>query len=489
MQLHSIKYNFALNLANTVVGLLFPVVTFTYASRILAPDGIGIVNFYRSVVSYVTLITALGIPLYAVRKIAKVRRKETERNRLSAEILTLHFILGIIGYMIIAILAATVSEMQENIPLYLLISSTVGFSIIGVSWFYQAVEDFKFITIRSLIVRGACLIGLFVFVKDKSDLLIYAGIIVMAEVGCNGFNFIRLRKYFRYRDVEIRFKGVISHLKPSLKLFPLSIITSIYVQLDVVMLGFLSSNSAVGYYSACHGLTNAILGIVTSLGAVLLPRMAEMAEHKDWENFKDIESKAINFIITICIPIAAGLFITSSELIPLFSGEKFLPAIKTLKIMSPIIVFISLSSLIGMQVLYPQGKEKFVIIATLSGATLNFTINMLLIPSLAENGAATATCIAETGVLATMIICGRKFIHYNPFCKTVLQSLCFTIIMSAGVITMQLLLRNSLPLFPLFAIEVATGIIIYTTALWLSHNEFLTQLTDLAKSKICRRTS
>lgn len=481
---HSIKYNFALNLANTVVGLLFPVVTFPYASRILDPDGIGLVSFYKSVVCYISMLTAVGIPIYAVRKIAQIRSDERQRNQVTAEILTLSVILGIFGYIIVAVLAATSKQINENLPLFLLISSTIGFTIIGVSWFYQAVEDFKFITIRSLIVRTLSAIALFVFVRDKSDLMSYAAIIVIAEVGNYFFNFLRLFSYFKGKGADLKNMKVFNHLKPSLKLFPIAVIISIYVQLDTIMLGFLSSESSVGYYTACHGLTNAIIGIVTSLGAVLLPRLAHIASTGDWENFKKVEKKAYDFIITICLPISAGLLIIAPELIPIFSGDKFMPAITTLRIMSPIVIFISLSSLTGMQILYSQGKENCVIIATSAGAILNFTLNLLLIPRMSQNGAAISTCIAEAGVLLTMICAGRKYIHYSPSSKNILQAIIFTAIMAICVTLIHNFAAACLSLAWLFIAEVLTGIIIYAVLLIVSKNEYMLMMIEHVRSKL-----
>ena len=245
----SIKKNYIYNLINTVSGILFPLITFPYVSRALLADGIGQVQFFDSIISYISLVTSLGIPLYAVRELARIRDDVQARNKMTIELILLHSALTLLGYIIVFTMAVTVEKIQADVPLFLLLSASLFFNAIGVSWFYTAVEDFKYITVRSLLVRVCSVIALFIFVKTREDLLYYAAIQVMATVGNNIFNFIRLRKYICW-DMSclsgLQFK---KHLQVSLRLFVLNLIVSLYVILDSVMLGFLKDDAAVGYYA------------------------------------------------------------------------------------------------------------------------------------------------------------------------------------------------------------------------------------------------
>ena len=200
----SLKINYLFNLANTVSGLLFPLITFPYASRILLADGIGQVNFFQSIIQYITLLSCLGIPMYAVREVARVRDNTEKRNAVSMEILLLHASLTIIGYIIVAILTATIAEIQVDLPLFLLLSTTIFFTAIGCEWFYQGVEDFKYITIRGLIVKTISVVLLFLLVKTKEDILWYGAYSVFGVLGGNIFNFIRLRKYISIKELPFR---------------------------------------------------------------------------------------------------------------------------------------------------------------------------------------------------------------------------------------------------------------------------------------------
>lgn len=145
----------------------FPLLTFPYASRIMMADGIGHVNFYQSIISYISLLSCIGIPMYAVREIAKVRNDKEVRERTTVEILLLHTLLTVLGYLAVAIIANTVAEVKVDIPLFLILSLTIFFTAIGCEWFYQGIEDFKYITIRGLIVKVFSVLLLFLFVRTQ----------------------------------------------------------------------------------------------------------------------------------------------------------------------------------------------------------------------------------------------------------------------------------------------------------------------------------
>ncbi len=413
----SIKRNFILNLINTVSGLLFPLITFPYASRILLADGIGQVQFFTSIIDYVTLLTSLGIPLYAIREIARVRDDQKLLSKTTIEIILLHAVLSLIGYVIVFILACTVAKIQTDVPLFILLSFSILFVAIGANWFYSGIEDFKYITIRSIIVKIVSLIALFVFVKEKNDLFYYAAITVVGTVGSNLFNFFRLRKYIMIKSIHIHELDLRRHLKPSLKIFALNLVISLYVNLDAVMLGFLKDETAVGYYTASIKISKTLIGVVTSLGTVLLPRLSSLASREKMEEFRALSDKCIHFIIALSLPLAIGTLFMASPMIHLFSGQTFDPSILTLQLLAPIIFLIPLSGIYNMQILYALGREKLAIISVSAGAVINFSLNLFLIPLYSHHGAGFATLIAELAVALTAILLGRKYVPIHLFSK------------------------------------------------------------------------
>lgn len=478
----SLKANYLFNLANTISGLLFPLITFPYASRILLADGIGQINFFQSIIQYITLLTCLGIPMYAIREVAKIRENIEERNKVTVEILLLHTSLTVVGYIIMILLVATVTKIQVDILLFLLLSTTIFFTAIGCEWFYQGVEDFKYITIRGLIVKTISVILLFLLVKTKEDIMWYAAYSVFGVLGGNVFNFVRLRKYISIKTLPFRELHPLRHLLPALHVFVLNLVISIYVQLNTVMLGFMADTTAVGLFTAASKLSHMVLGIVGALGTAMLPRLSNLITTGQKEEFNRLAQKSMQFVIAITLPMTVGIIMTSSYLIPLFCGDTYTPAILTLQVISPIILAIGISNIMGIQILYPQGQENKVIISTALGAIANFLLNVWLIPQLAQDGAAIATVIAEIAVTVSMVYIGRTYIPIKWRNRSYIHYLIGSFLMGIGIWIWKYQSPFRSDIVNL-AIVCGIGISIYLFYLILIKDSFCTELESI----ICKR--
>lgn len=476
----SIKKNYILNLINTITGIIFPLVTFPYVSRILLADGIGQVQFFDSIINYVILLTSLGIPLYAVRELARYRDDEKQRSLMASEILILHTGLTILGYLIVYILAMTIGQIRNDLPLFFLLSAGLLFNAIGVNWFYQAVEDFKYITVRALLIRILSTVALFVFVKSRSDILAYAAILVTATVGNNVFNFFRLRKYIRLDLCTWGELRIMRHLKPALHIFILNLIISVYVNLDSVMLGFLKDETAVGYYTGAVRITKTLLGIIAALGTVLLPRFSNLINKGRQEEFVQLGNKAISFVLAMALPISIGLILLAHPLILLFCGPHYEPSVLTLQIVAPIIAFIGLSGILGMQILYPQGQENKVIFATLAGAIINFTLNYILIPRYAQFGAAFATAVAEFTVMTMMFVVGRRYLPFDFLSRRNLNYIVAAVLMTLVVFPLTFL---RIPDWGLLLVCTGVGAGVYLGYLFFRKDLFCLQVKSILLKK------
>ena len=478
----SLKKNYILNLTNTISTMLFPLITFPYAARIIMADGIGQVNFFSSIISYISLFTCLGIPMYAIRETARVRDDQKELSKTTTEILLLHACLTLFGYLAVFIIAFTVPKVMVDIPLFLLLSTSIFFTAIGCEWFYQGVEDFKYITIRAITIKSICVVLLFLLVHSKDDLMFYAIYTVVGSVGNNIFNFFRLRKYIKLKYIDFKELKPLRHLKPALHIFVLNLVVSIYINLDTVMLGFLKDSTAVGYYTGATKLTKMLLGIVSSLGTVMVPRLSNLIQNGQMEEFRKLSQKAVDFVFALSFPIFLGLIVSAPILIRLFCGPSYEPAISTLQIISPILLFIALSNVLGIQILYPQGKENIVIKCTIFGAITNFTLNLILIPFMANDGAAIATCVAEFMVTFVMIIIGRKYLQIEYSFKRYSNYIIGGALMFGAALLINILY---LPIFIQLLLMVIVGISIYGGYLYIKRDEmFMNLFVNQLKKKI-----
>ncbi len=477
----SIKSNYIFNLLNSVSQLLFPLITFPYASRIMMAEGIGQVQFFGSIISYISLFTCLGIPMYAIREIAKVRSEVTKMSTITIEILLLHAMLTILGYAAVAIICMTVSDVQTNIPLFLILSTTIFFTAIGCEWFYQGIEDFKYVAIRGLIVKIISVILLFLFVKTKEDILWYGAYTVFGILGGNIFNFLRLRKYVDRKIVDIHDLHPLRHLKPAIYIFVFNVITSIYLQLNTVLLGFLKNVTAVGYFTAATKLMYMTMSVSNSLGSVMMPRASNLIAENKMNEFKSVVQKSYDFIIAISIPLTIGLIFTSRSAILLLSGNDFYPAILASQIVAINIISIGVSGVMGMQILYPMGKINIVILCTFLGAIINIMANVLLIPHYGHYGTAIAFAVTEFVVTLSMFFIGRKYISIQLLKRQHLNYLISGIAM--GIVLFIIDKQEYSNIVTLLSMFL-TGALIYAICLITLHDPISKIIINTITSKI-----
>lgn len=429
----SIKGNILLNGINTLTGIIYPVITFPYAARVLLPEGIGVINFLNSIIGYIVLLTSLGIPMYAVKEVAKYRDDKFTRDKITIEIIGLSTILCIIGYVIVWLLAEFIPQVHHQAALFYILSLTIVFTAIGVNWFYQGIEDFKFITIRAIIIRTCAAVALFIFVKKPTDLLIYGMITVGSTVGNNFINFVHLRRYIDIRIFCFRELSFMRHLKPALQVFILNLIVSLYIQLNSIMLGFMSGDKEVGYFTAGTKITHIALTLITSLSTVLLPRCSHLLKIGDRYGFASVINKSLNVTLGLSLPMTVGLILLAAPITIIFCGEAFIYSIPILYLNAPVIIFISLTTLIGIQVLYTMDKVNLVILSVSVAAILNLILNFILIPPYGATGAAISTLIAEFSVLLFQIICGSRYFPFNLLDLFKFKYVVATIIMGISV--------------------------------------------------------
>ena len=389
----SIKLNFIMNVILTMSSFIFPLITFPYVSRILLPEGTGKVSFATSLISYFSMFAQLGIPTYGIRACAKVRDDKEELTRTTQELVIINFVMSVTSYTALAVALMLVPRLREERALYIIVSLTIAFNVIGMEWMYKALEQYTYITIRSIIFKFVALIVMFVFVHQKSDYIFYGAITILAASGSNIFNFINAHKFIDMRPVgKYHFKR---HFKPIAVFFAMSCATTIYTHLDTVMLGFMTTDADVGYYNAAVKIKTILVSIVTSLGVVLLPRASYYIEHKMIDEFYRIAHKAINFVFLIALPMMLYFMIFAKEGIFFLSGSAYEKSILPMQVIMPTLLFIGLTNVMGIQMLVPLGKEKIVLYSEIAGAVVDLIVNFDLIPRYASVGAAIGTLAAE----------------------------------------------------------------------------------------------
>jgi O-antigen/teichoic acid export membrane protein len=398
LKIRPVRLNFALNNTRLLLNLLVPLIVFPYISRILGPEGLGKVEFANSIVSYFALFTSLGIPTYGVREIARRRDDPAERSKVVWELtLVLAVTIGI-GYAVYAALVRFVPLLYKGRALFCVIAPAIALSGFSYEWFYGGIEDQVYITVRFIAAKVIQLLLVFLCVRKAGDCIIYAGI----AVGLGGFsalfNIARLKRYVHF--VPLAQLNIRRHIKPVFIIFVSNVAVNVYMQLDVTMVGLMVGDTAVGLYTAANRIVRMAILAVTSLAVVMIPRIENALRKGDVKSYKTYLDTSLRFILLFGVPCCFGIIMLAPEIILLLAGEKYTESILSVKLLSIIIIIVGLANFVGLQVLYPNRKEKLYTIAVSVSAAVNAVFNFIMIPVLKQNGAILGTVLAElTGLL------------------------------------------------------------------------------------------
>lgn len=407
----SLKKNAFYNLLLAGSQVVFPLITFPYISRILQPEGLGAVTFVDSYTQYFLLLAALGIPVYGVREIAKYQNNPERRQLVFSELLGIHFITSLLISIVYIASFLLIPSLFPYRQLFWVGTVLIFGNTFVVEWLYQGMEAFPFLALRTIAIRSLAIVLIFLFVRSSSDLYVFYSINCMAVITSALVNLIYARKYVH---IALRLKGFIRHIKPMLFIFSTGIITSVYTLLDGVMLGFISGDESVAFYATGVKINKVLITVLSALSAVLIPALSFAFKNKEEARVKYLLQKSFHSVCLLGVPMAAGILVVAEPLTFLFAGERYGPTVTVLQLLAPTILFIGISYVFGMQILNPTGNEKLFFRSALVGMCLSLVLNLALIPSLAQVGAAVANLLVELIVMCLLVVYGLKKFNFNP---------------------------------------------------------------------------
>ena len=391
-----LAYNVLLNGAFKALSLIFPVITFPYAARILLPEGIGKVSFATSVLAYFTMFAQMGVPTYGIQACAKAADNKEELSRTVHELWLISLVTMSFSYSIFFVFLAVVPGLQNERALLLAMGTMVFLKVIGTEWLYQALEQYSYLTMTSLVFKAIAIPALFLMVRDRQDYLYYGVLAVFALYAPGIINFVHVRKY-----IFIKFLGhyhIKRHVKQIFVLFAVSCASMFYTNMDTVMLGMIKDSKEVGYYNTAANIKEVLVSLVTAAGMVLLPRISYYVDKGMEREFKAICKKAIHTMLCAAFPVAVYFITFAKESIILLSGTAFLNSVLPMQIIMPAVLFIGLTNIIGIQVFVAMGREKDTLHSVLAGVAVDLVLNSIFIPLYGAAGAAAGTLMAEMAV-------------------------------------------------------------------------------------------
>lgn len=427
----------------------------------------GAVSFADNFTTYFLIFSALGIPLYGIREVAKAKNNPDALGKVFSELIFIHFITSVVSVIILFLISYFTNKLRTNFELYQIGMAVLLGNVFIAEWFFQGIEKFKYIALRTVSIRLVTVALLFLLVHTVEDRNTYYALNLLATILAAATNMYAINKI-----TKISFKklSLVKHLKPLFIIFSNSVVTTIYLVFDTIILGFLTRDLNVGYYSASMRISKLSLAIIGVLSAVLLPRLTIAFQNNDLTAAKSLLSKSMNFVIFLSVPIALGTYCLSEEIILLFAGNSYLPAVSSLQILCFIVIFVGIAQIFSHQILLPLHQEKKILYASIFGVVVSLSLNFLLIPVLKEDGAAISSLATEFCVTIALFFYAFRLLKFKfPILEVVKSTLTCT----AFFIIKYLILK--LTLIPVLVIlyTVLLSAIFYLVAqlfIWKNRN-------------------
>lgn len=478
MKHKSMKLNAVLNVIKQICSIIFPMITFPYASRVLGTYYYGKINFGSSIISYIALIAGLGITNYAIREGARVRDNHKKLEVLCSELFSINCISTLLAYIILVIIVKFYNKLDGYTELLIIQSTTILFTTIGTDWINSIYEDYTYITIRYIVCQSIAVILVFFLVKRPEDYLNYAIASVSGGIFANILNLIYIRKHFNIKLKFTKEMNIKLHLKPIMVLFGTAVASLVYINSDITMLGILKDEKTVGLYSVSARIYSLVKQVLNALLIVSIPRVSNEISSKSNELNSHL-SKIFGFLILIIGASCVGLFMLSKDIIVLFSGINFISATSSLQILSISLLFATIACFYINVVLIPYRKEKEALIATIISGSLNIVLNFILIPLFGQNAAAFTTLLSE----ATMASLG--FIYSKNIIKIQIKKYIFIGFVNCILTTIICYLVSKLKLSSLLNIMTCISFSLFACfiVLFISYREIFNVFINKVKKR------
>lgn len=475
----SIKKNYLYNLAYQILILILPIITTPYISRVLGAEQVGVYSFTISIVTYFTLFGTLGVSLYGQREIAYAREDKDRRKKAFLEIVLFRFITMAISIAVFCFTYASNNEYQKYFQILILYLLAYAFDI---SWFFQGMEEFKKTVTRNFIVRLGSVCCIFLFVNTQQDLWKYLLIYSLADLLGNISLWFYLPKYFK--GIEVKDLNIKRHMVPIILLFIPQIAIKLYSVVDKTMIGYMITNkSALGNYEEAYKVVNVLFTVVSSLGVVMVPRIASIFASGDKKTLNEYIIKSFRFMFFLAFPMLMGVVTVSKEFIPIFLGQGYEQAATIVNILAPMILACGITNVIGTQYLLPTKKQNQYTISILAGLIVNIMLNLMLIPTYGAFGAAIATTISEFVVVAVQSYYIRKEISIRKAFTSGSKYLIAAMVMLVACLGIGIIYTTGI--ISVIA-KVAVGMIVYLIMLIILKDKYVYEIRDMVKSRLKR---
>ena len=419
----SVKNSVFYNVLLAISQVFFPLITFPYLARTLGPEHVGVLNFAESIAKYFVMLAALGIPIYGIREIAKVQNELKARTKIFAEIFTINLICTLGLSLLFLGAVFFIPQLNNEKVLFHWTIAYFFFQVFYLEWFFNGMNQFKFIAIRQFVIRFFFIIFVFVLIKSQFDYVNYMRMQFGLSVLLAVINFNNLSKHISLNKETFSNLDLRKHIKPLLYIFLTIFSISIYFSLDTILLGFLANNESVGYYSTALKLNKLIIAVFGAVTVAIFPSLINLYHSQQIEKFRELIRQVFFVLVSLSIPAIVIFISCAKEIVHVLFSQNFDRSILPLQITAPLILIVSLSSIFGFQVLSALAKDRQILYSAIIGMSVSIVLSILLVPSLMEVGEAITILVTELSVSVSFIYFTKKYFKVGGLTNMFLKQL------------------------------------------------------------------
>lgn len=475
----SLKNNVIYSSILTVSGYLFPLITFPYVTRVLGVNNIGICNFADSIIQYFIYFSMMGLTTIGIREIARSKGNIQKLSKTFSDLFLLNIIATIVAIIGLIICILFVPQLQEHKTLFYIGIAKILANTLLVEWLYKGMEDFKYITIRAVIIKSLYVVLVFCLVKDSNDYIMYFALTALMIVVNAIVNLGYSIKFVRLTLCKVNMRPFI---KPFFTLGIYMLLTSFYTTFNVAFLGFITNSIEVGYYTTATKLYTIIMSLFTAFTGVMLPRMSTMLSTGDLSGFNKLAFKSINILLSFALPTIILTEFCAPEIVSMIAGPGFDGAIFPMRIVMPLMLIIGLEQIFVIQILTPLKKDFEILINSILGAFIAIILNLILVKDLGAVGSSIVWFSCETAVLFMSQNYTRRYAKIGIPCKIMIKETIWYIPLL--LLLFMIYVSMDCNIFHLILSSFVVAVYTYVLQIKIFKNTIFVSILDKLKSKL-----
>ena len=474
----SLRKNFIYSSILTVSTYLFPLLVYPYVSRVLGLSNIGIVNFIDNLINYFVAVSMMGITTVGVREIAASRSDKHQLSKTFISLLSLTGFTTIAAMLVLLLAMYIIPTLMPYQELLYVGQIKLLSNLFLIEWLFTGLEDFKYITIRTIIIRCLYVASVFLFVTKATDYKLFY-ILTCGMVLCNAIiNVIYSRRFVSYpwKSALLR-----PYIKPFFIMGAYALLVHVYTSLNSVWLGFVTDTDEVGYFTTATRLHSIVMALLISFTNILFPHVSNLLAEGRTEEFWQKIKSAFDVLFTFAFPTAVFLLAAAPPLLHLFAGDGFEGAYLPMRIISPLVLIVGTEQILVIQILMAMHQDRIVLRNSLIGALIAIMLNILITSSMGAPGSAIVWVISELSIMVLSIVFIRKRYHFSlPYGKCLRYMMAYLPLLGLAFVYLHYI-NDEL----VFLISYALTTILYTGIyeIVVVKNQFVISIINRIKSK------